>query len=187
MVNSVIQLTEIQVSKSPRISLKEWMENPPNNTEWVDGELVEKNGMTAKTGRIQSRLSRYWGNYAISSGQGGEVYTETGCRTVGRGRCPDVSYLTPELVAQFNDFTILPQSFPLIAEIISPTDKAEEVFAKTNEYLQSSCQEIWLVFPESHWVIVITQQQRFLFARGEVISTQIVLPGFSIAVDELLA
>ncbi len=187
MVNSVIQLTEIQISESPRISLKEWMENPPDSTEWVDGELVEKNGMTAKTGRIQSRLSRYWGNYAISSGQGGEVYTETGCRTVGRGRCPDVSYLTPELVAQFNDFTILPQSFLLIAEIISPTDKAEEVFTKTNEYLQSGCQEIWLVFPESQWIVVVTQQQRLLLTRGEVIGTQIVLPGFSIAVDDLLA
>ncbi|MEG4114888.1 MULTISPECIES: Uma2 family endonuclease [unclassified Microcoleus] len=187
MVSSLIESIEIQVIEVPRISLEEWMENPPDSTEWVDGELVEKNGMTAKTGRIQSRLSRYWGNYALSSGQGGEVYTETGCRTVGRGRCPDVSYLTPELVAQFNDFTILPQSFPLIAEIISPTDKAEEVFAKTNEYLQSGCQEIWLVLPESQWIVVVTQQQRLLFARGEVVSTQIVLPGFSMAVDELLA
>lgn len=67
MVSSVIQSTEIRISKSPRISLEEWMENPPDSTEWVDGELVDKNGMTAKTGRIQSRLSRYWGNYAISS------------------------------------------------------------------------------------------------------------------------
>ncbi|MEG4226326.1 hypothetical protein QUA44_11375 [Microcoleus sp. N9_A2] len=35
--------------------------------------------------------------------------------------------------------------------------------------------------------IGITQQQRLLFARGEVVSTQIVLLVFSIAVDELLA
>lgn len=95
--------------------------------------------------------------------------------------------MTRELVSQFNDFTILPQSFPLIAEIISLTDKAEEMFAKTNEYLLSGCQEIWLVLPESPWIVVITQQQRLLFARGEVVSTQIVLPGFSITVDELLA
>lgn len=188
MVSSLIESSEIQeIIKSSTISLEEWMENPPDSTEWVDGELVAKNGMTAKTGRIQARLSRYWGNYAISSRQGGEVYTETGCRTVGRGRCPDVSYLTPELVAQFNDFTILPQCFPLVAEIISPTDKAEEVFAKTNEYLQSGCQEIWLLLPESQWIVVVTQQQRFLLSSGEVVSTQIILPGLSIAVDELLA
>lgn len=55
------------------------------------------------------------------------------------------------------------------AEIISPTD-TEEVFAKAKEYLQSSCQEVWLVLPESQW-IVATQQQRFLFSMGELVST----------------
>ena len=49
---------------------------------------------------------------------------------------------------------MLPQSFPLIAEIISPTDKGEELFGKVNEYLQSGCQENWLVLAESKWVIV---------------------------------
>ena len=188
MISSIIESTEAKVSESPHISLDEWMQSPPDNTEWVDGQLIEKKGMTAKTGRIQSRLSFYWRSHIISNEQGGEVYTETSCRTVGRGRCPDVSYLTPELVAQFGeDFTVLPQSFPLIAEIVSPTDDAEEVFTKVNEYLQSGCQEVWLVLPESKWVIVITKEQRFLFTTGEVVSTQAVLQGFSVAVDELLA
>lgn len=187
MINSIIEFTEAKVSESTHISLEEWMQAPPDNTEWVDGEIVEKKGMTAKTGRIQSRLSFYWRSHIISNGQGGEVYTETSCRTIGRGRCPDVSYLIPELVAQFGEFTVLPQSFSLIAEIISPTDDAEEVFTKVNEYLQSGCQEVWLVLPESKWVIVITQEQRCLFTTGEVVSTQKVLQGFSVAVDELLA
>jgi Uma2 family endonuclease len=106
---------------------------------------------------------------------------------VGRGRSPDVSYLTPELLTQFPDFTVLPQSFPLIAEIISPTDNAEDVFGKVNEYLQSGCQEVWLVLPESQWIVVITQQQRLLFTKGDVVRTHKILKGFSVAVDELLA
>ena len=168
------------------ISLDEYMLNPPEGMEWVDGQLVEKNGMTAKHGRTQARLSYYWRTYMISSNQGGEVYTETSCRTVGRGRCPDVAYLTPELVSQFGDFTVLPQSFPLIAEIVSPTDFAEDVIAKSQEYLQSGASEVWLVFPENRWIIVVTQQARIVFGSGEVVSTQTVLNGFSVAVDELL-
>src|SRR5919199_2514985 len=62
-------------NKSPVISLEEWMENPPVGTEWVDGELLDKNGMTLKHSRIQSKLSSYWRSYKDSSGQGGEVYT----------------------------------------------------------------------------------------------------------------
>ncbi len=182
-------VTTTEVSNVSKVfTLEDYMLNPPDNTEWVDGELVEKNGMTAKHSRTQARLSYFWRHYMISSNQGGEIYTEVSCRTVGRGRCPDVAYLTPDLLRQFgDDFTILPQSFPLIAEIISPTDRAEEVFTKVREYLESGCQEIWLIFPESQWVLVITQQQQKLFNLGDVVSTQIMLPGFSVAVDELLA
>ena len=174
-------------NQSPAISLEEWMENPPVGTEWVDGELLEKNGMTLKHSRIQSQLSFYWRSYKNSSGQGGEVYTEVPCRTNKQGRSPDVAYLTPELVAQYGDAKVLPQSFPLSAEIVSPTDLAEDVIAKAQEYLQSGGEEVWLVFPESRWIIVTTQTQRIVLASGEVITTHIVLPGFSIAVDELLA
>jgi Uma2 family endonuclease len=81
----------------------------------------------------------------------------------------------------------LPQSFPLIAEIVSPTDIAEDVFLKAQEYLQSGCEEVWLVFPESRLVLVMTQNQIVGFKAGEVVSTQKVLLGFSVAVDELLA
>ncbi len=119
--------------------------------------------------------------------QGGEVYTDVPCRTDKQGRRPDVAYLTPELLAQFGEEAVLPQSFPLIAEIISPTDAAEEVFAKAKEYLQSGCQEIWLVFPDSQWVLVITQRQQVLLSIGDDVSTQTALRGFNVAVNELLS
>lgn len=168
------------------MSLEEFLDQPCDRMEWVDGHLIEKKGMTAKTGRIQARLAFYWRNHLILSGQGGEVYVETACRTVGRARCPDVSYLTPELVCQFGDFKVLPQSFLLIAEIISPTDEAEEVFTKVGEYLQSGCQEVWLIFPESQWILVITPQQQRLFSIHDTVSTQAVLSGFTIAVQDLI-
>jgi Uma2 family endonuclease len=89
-------------------------------------------------------------------------------------------------VAQFGDAKVLPQSFPLSAEIVSPTDLAEEVIAKAQEYLESGGEEVWLVFPENRWIIVITQETRQIFISGEVVSTQKVLLGFNIGVDELL-
>ena len=121
------------------------------------------------------------------SEQGGKVCTEAPCRTGKQSRRPDVAYITPELLEELGEFTILPQSFPLIAEIASPDDSGEELFAKAKEYLESGCQEVWLVFPESRWIIVITQEQHQLLSLGEMVSTQAVLQGFSVAVDELLA
>lgn len=172
---------------SPVLSLEEFMANPPEHMEWVDGKLVEKAGMTIKHSVVQGRLTRYWGDYIISSGQGGEVCPEAPCRTLKQGRRPDVAYITTELLEQFGQSAILPQSFPLIAEVASPDDSAEELFAKAKEYLQSSCQEVWLLFPESQLVMINSQQRWLVFNPGEMVSTQTVLPGFSVAVDELLA
>ena len=169
------------------ISLDDWMENPPNSTEWINGELIKKNGMTLKHSRIQSKLSAYWRTHKNSSELGGEVYTEAPCRTNKQGRCPDVAYLPPELVTQYGDEKVLPRSFPLSAEIVSPTDLAEDVILKAQEYLQSGGEEVWLVFPESRWIIIATHNQRLVFTSGELVSTQTVLPGFRITVDELLA
>lgn len=169
------------------ISLNDFMHYPVDDHEWVNGEVVEKTGMTLRHSQIQSRLSYYWRSYMLSSGQGGEVYTEALCRTTKQGRRPDVSYLTPELFTQFAGSTALPQSFPLIAEIASPEDSGEELFAKAKEYLESGCQEVWLVFPESRWIIIITQEQHILLTLGEIVNTQSVLQGFSLAIDELLA
>lgn len=81
----------------------------------------------------------------------------------------------------------MPQSFPLSTEIISPTDLAEEVIAKAYEYLQSGGEEVWLVFPENRWVIVVTTDSNQIFAAGTMATTQKVLMGFQVTVDELLA
>lgn len=185
---SIAMVTSPVISNSPEIlSLEDWMQNPPDSTEWVDGELVEKTGMTLKHGKIQGNLYFYWRSYKDSSKQGGEVYTDVPCRTHKQGRFPDVAYLTPELVAQYGDAKVLPQSFPLSAEIVSSTDLAEDVIAKAQEYLQSGGEEVWLIYPENRWIIVATEESRKIFISGEVVSTQKVLPSFSIPVDELLA
>jgi len=179
-------ITSTVVAQSKIYSLEAWMESPPDLQEWVDGELLEKNGMTLKHSEVQGNLYFCWRNYKESSGQGGEVYPAVPCRTNNQGRYPDVAYLPPELAAQIGTLKVLPQSFPLCAEIVSPTDLAEDVIAKATEYLESGSEEVWLVYPENQWIIVVTKQTRSIFIAGEAVSTQIVLPGFSIPVAELL-
>lgn len=168
-----------------RMTLEEFVANPPERMELVDGQLLEKDGMTLRHGKIQLRLGRFWEDYKDSSGRGGEVYTDVPCRTHKQGRYPDVAYLTPELVAQFGSAATLPQSFPLCAEIVSPTDLGENILLKAQEYLESSGEEVWLVYPESRWVMIMTEAGGLMFSAGQIAKTQKVLVGFSIAIDEL--
>jgi Uma2 family endonuclease len=134
------------------IPLEEFLVKPADRMEWVDGNLVKKTGMTFKHSLAQSKLARFWGNYKDSSGQGGEVLTEVLCRTSKQGRRPDVAYITPELLPESGNFTAFFQSFPLIAEVASPEDSGEDLFAKAQEYLESGCLEVWLLFPEARLI-----------------------------------
>lgn len=170
-----------------KLSLEDFIVNPPENQEWVNGQLMEKTGMTIKHSEIQATLVSDWKNYIKESGQGGKAYVELPCRTLRQGRRPDVCYLTSELVAEFGNATTLPQSPPLIAEIASPSDFAEDLFAKADEYLESGCQEVWLVFPQSRRILIITQNQTLAFHGDDIVTTQLVLTGFSVDLNELFA
>lgn len=168
-------------------SLEAWVENPLNGTEWVNGQLIEKTGMTLTHSKIQRRLSTAWAIYQAEHNLGGEVYTEAPCKASKQGRKPDVSYLASDLLTQYGDSATLPLSFSLSAEIVSPTDYAKDVYDKADEYLASGGQEVWLVFPENHRVVVITAKNEQTFSTGDIARTQAILPGFEISVDELLS
>lgn len=157
----------------------------PEQMECIDGKLIEKTGITFKHSVTQANLTCSWANYMISSGQGGKVCTEAPCRTGKQTRSPDVAYITPNLLEELGEFTILPQSFPLIAEVASPDDSAEELFTKAREYLTSGGKEVWLLFPENQVVLIIIEQKWLVFTVGEVVSAQLVLEGFNVTVDEL--
>ncbi|MBW4472109.1 MAG: Uma2 family endonuclease [Stenomitos rutilans HA7619-LM2] len=179
-------ISTVALNQPPVVLIEDYLLNPPDHMEWVDGQLVEKNDMTLKTSRVQLTLGRLWSDYKNTHNLGGECYTETPCRTNQQIRRPDLAYLTPELLAQFGEPNVFPQVFPLLAEIVSPTDCAEDVFNKASEYLEAGCQEVWLVFPDSGWIVVLTPQSRSLVTRGENVSTQTILTGFSVPIDDLL-
>lgn len=172
---------------STTITLEEFLANPPENQEWVDGELIEKTGMTIKHSKIQVKLAHFLVTYLENTNQQGYVYTELPCKTINQGRRPDVCYLTPELALQYEDAPSLPQCPPLIAEIASPNDSAEDLFAKASEYLASQCEEVWLIFPESKRVLIILSEQTLAFSHNDSLSTQKVLTGFNISVNDLFS
>ncbi|MEL6470316.1 MAG: Uma2 family endonuclease [Cyanobacteria bacterium J06623_4] len=167
-------------------SLEDWLENPLDGTEWVEGELTEKLGMTLTHSKIQGNLYYCWRRYQEEKELGGQTYTEPPCKTNKQGRKPDVAYLTQDLLDKYGEPKTLPQSFPLSAEIVSPSDLAENIFAKADEYLSSGGEEVWLIFPENQRVIVMTADSEQTFKAGETVKTQRILEGFSISVDELL-
>ena len=168
--------------------LEDFLQNPPEHQEWVDGQLIETNGMTIRHVRVQGRIVSAWNAHAMESGLGGEAVPEAPCRTQKQGRRPDVAYLTPEILEEYGTAPSLPQCYPLVAEVASPDDSGEGLFAKAEEYFEAGCLEVWLVYPEARLILAkqVGQDWR-LFLPGQEIGTGEVLEGFAIAVEQLLA
>ncbi|MEO0967005.1 MAG: Uma2 family endonuclease [Cyanobacteria bacterium J06639_18] len=166
--------------------LEEEFEEELDSTQVVHQEFVDSKVITLKQRRIQGNIYYHWRNFNDSHQQRGQVYTDVPCIADGEEWQPSVAYLTPQLLKHYGEPDIFPQSFPLIAEIVSLTDLAEEVIAKAQMYLHNGSEEVWLIFPENRWIIVNTSSQQLVFTSGEIIYTQRVLRGFTAAVDDLL-
>jgi Uma2 family endonuclease len=188
MVTALIKPDDASQGDRSRLpqTLEEFIAYPVNQAEWVDGEIVEKTGMTVEHGVVQINLGAAWKAFAQARGLGGAACTDAPCRTTKQVRRPDVAFITQAMLEQEGKPATMPYSFPLVAEIASPTDFAEELFSKAQEYLESGSEEVWMVFPENQWVLVLTKTQHLWYTNGEVIQSQVVLPGFAIAIKDLL-
>jgi len=52
---------------SSAYSLEDFMAHSPEGMEWVNGNLIEKQGMTFRHSEIQAHLTYYWMNYVIAT------------------------------------------------------------------------------------------------------------------------
>jgi len=73
----------------------------------------------------------------------------------------------------------------LIVEVLSPSDRWNEVLAKVSEYLDAGVTEVWVVDHEDRSVDAfrINQRRRFLGEHAEITSPDL-LPGFSCLVAD---
>jgi len=167
-------------------------DEPEGLYEVVDGQIVEKPPM----GLIENRLAFLLGmaieSYARESALG-QAFVENlfrTKRTINQKRRPDVAFVSNERWAidrplpEGEAFEFVPD---LAIEIISPTDRAWKVHEKTLEYFEAGVRQVWTIHRRSASIVVheSTKLARSYF-RGDVLDGGDVLPGFRLAVSDLL-
>ena len=121
----------------------------------------------------------------------GEVYSgEVGCilsRDPDTNVGIDVAYFSAETVARQTDFTTLIEGAPVLAvEILSPSDKHEEITEKIDVYLTSGVDLIWIV--DTHFKTVVVHRREAapeLFNAEQHLTSEPFLPGFKVGGREL--
>ncbi len=101
-------------------------------------------------------------------------------------RRPDIAFYSgvqrPKMWAGEN------QVAPWVTEVISPTDKAEDIHKKLDEYFRAGVQVVWHIFPHAEKVYVYTSPDNVTICSGKTIcSAAPALPDLEISAGVLFA
>ena len=101
-------------------------------------------------------------------------------------RRPDVAYLTKEQIVSTKQGEDEIPEFAI--EIISGSDKANKVEAKTIEYFKHGVKVLWLIYPDNKTVQVYTSlKQAQICTDDDICSAKPVLEDFEIKVSDIFA
>ena len=181
---------------SARMTTEELLAMPENGMDrWLIRGQLREQPMTVRN-RYHSRIMVRVGQLLLEwldrqpaprgqvlGGEVGVVLKHDPDTTVGI----DVAYVSAEVAARIPDDSTLVEGAPVLAvEILSPSDKQEDVHDKITEYLEAGVALIWIVDPADHTVRVYRPGARpQLFNEYQELTGEPHLPGFRVAVRRL--
>lgn len=156
--------------------------------ELVEGVLLTMTPAGGWHGRTGARLLIRVGAF-VENRDLGDVYTaETGFllrRDPDTVRAPDVAFVRADRVAEARVPGFPALAPDLVAEVVSPSDRAAEVTGKALAWLDASVSIVWVVDPENRTVTAYRQDGVAVLRGGDVLDGGDVLPGFALPLEEL--
>jgi Uma2 family endonuclease len=103
-------------------------------------------------------------------------------------RQPDVSMLSKERIRSTAGDNYFEGAPDLAVEIVSPSDSAEDLEIKVNQYLQCGAKQVWIAYPKTRKVHVFSGGKAgAILDENETLEGADLLPGFSTKVADLFA
>ncbi len=154
--------------------------------EWNNGVIEKTKGMNQLQADFFFLLLERFQKTAASKAGGGLI-TETDMNTSSvQIRRPDIAFYSgAQRLLMKRGVT---QIAAWVAEVISPTDNADKINEKLEEYFQVGVQVVWHIFPASKKVDVYTSPDDVTICRGKTVcSGAPAIPGFEISAADLFA
>lgn len=173
------------------LTAEEFLDLPLDEpAELVEGRVALMGRPTPRHGRIQAYLTMRLGQFGEETGRGRVVvecglYTRRDPDTV---RGPDLIFLSSERWPGPLPDRYLEVPPELVVEIVSPSNRWDDLLTKVHEYLALGVEEVWVVSPGLRTVAVFRPGRSMVELReGDILRGEGVLAGFELAVADLFA
>jgi Uma2 family endonuclease len=190
----------MSIAELPRkMTTEELLAMPDDGVErWlIRGELrenrdIDMNRRNPDHGRTCSRITTFLTNWVLAQQKprGGVYVGDTMFKlrpdsesTVGI----DVACVSPELEARTPKGSKVVDGVPVIAvEVLSPSDKNEDITEKVKEYLDAGVAQVWVANPDFDVITVHrSDAEPVAYNRQQELAAEPEMPGFRIRVAEL--
>ncbi len=156
--------------------------------ELVRGELNVMSPSGARHGRIVVNITTPLDVFVRQHALGAVFGAETGFH-IGHDpdtvRAPDVAFVRAERMGAEPEHGFFPGTPDLAVEVLSPEDRAGEVQAKVQDWLQSGCRGVWVVDPRTRTVTIYHSRREIaVLVEADTLSGDL-LPSFSLSVAEI--
>jgi Uma2 family endonuclease len=159
--------------------------------ELVRGELVMMSPAGFDHGWIGQRLGARLSVFVEGSRLGVVTGSDTGfvlARDPDTVRAPDVAFISAARVPDSPTPGFFEGAPDLAVEVLSPSDRASDLLDKVQEWLAAGCRAVWVVDPQKKTVSIYQSRGPVRLLRtGDRLEGGEVLPGFSVAVDDIFS
>jgi Uma2 family endonuclease len=166
-----------------------WQMGEDARVEVIRGELREVAAAGGRHGGVGGQFSGYLAVYGEHGRKGRVLTSETGLileHTPTTLLVPDLIYYKIEhLPAGGIPVWFLETPPDAILEVLSPSQRLSELVEKAGIYLTFGVPLVWVANPDDKTITAFYQHHIRLYHSGDVLDGGDVLPGFSVAVDDL--
>jgi Uma2 family endonuclease len=151
--------------------------------ELLRGELIMMSPAGSEHGMIVAEIAGILRDFVKPRALGVILGAETGFRVASNPDtvlAPDVAFIRADRVGAGLPKGFFPGPPDLAVEVLSPNDRAGEVFAKVQDWLNAGCEFVWLVDPKTQTVTVYGGDRKaIMLSSADVLTGGELLPGFN--------
>jgi len=127
------------------------------HSELIGGEIFQMSPAGFDHGRFASRIVAALENHVSGQGLGIVTTAEAGFQIAhdpDTVRAPDVAFVRADRIPPDGVKGYFQGAPDLAVEVVSPSDRPDEVAAKVQDWLRAGCSMVWVIEPENRTVAV---------------------------------